>query len=77
MAFRFIVEPAQTGPLLPAERIPFCEITVTLKVQLDELPAPSNATVVTVVTPIGNKLPDTGVDSMLTVDEQLSVAPTV
>jgi hypothetical protein len=49
--------------------------TVTLKEQLDELPAPSVAVQVTVVVPSGKADPDAGVQTVVT-PEQLSVAVT-
>ena len=81
MAF---VAATENTVLLPAQIVlfPGCVVitgicpsnTVTVKVHLEELPHPSVAVEVTVVTPSGKLLPDAGTFVILTAPAQLSVA---
>ena len=49
-------------------------VTVTVNVQLDELPEGSVAVAVTVVVPIGNELPEAGLKEIVALSLSVAVA---
>jgi hypothetical protein len=76
-AHQVVLPPLQMVLLPPVILHVGLGLTVTVKVHVDELPQPSVATLVTVVIPEENVLPDGGVETIVTELLQASDAVTM